>query len=713
MTIHCRLGFMLLTFMVITQGTLFTGCVGNKPHCASPGAASSAALPGTASAGAAGSVMPTGTAREADLPLEADGSKAFGTLREGVPQPPHHVIVAQGPTDPVQRYALVTWDRNDARVTGYEVLRDGLSIGTVLFKDEPWSDTSFTDRTVTPGIHRYTVRAVANGIKGGESAPYRVRIRTDADFGKVYKVDSFRGSTDSEKINRAIAAATSAGGGVVQLSARTYRLSGSSSAPAIDVDGDNIVIRGAGINQTILQPDYPGWEGASECPGARQIVRFKGTLAPLSTRLAGPIMPGDRKVVVDSGRGLEIGQVILFSQAHAESEPDAFVAKGVRFDPGTGRDDRYPHESNEIVDIRGTDVTFKYPFSYGFTASIPWQVYRRGMHNGIELLTIQGRSEDEQTYYDALTLNGADNYAAEIEVQWTNRRLARISGHNLRLVGFRGPYGGPKGMLRKICRYKVQVHRASNVLILGATMGRKSDDHNLSLVTIQQAVRVVVRNSRFFRSRTYAVNEHGEGSRHLLVENNQFSVGDTAQQAILLGNNTWGFSGPVIIRNNLFESNPQDIRVGENSYEVRILDNVSRGVGQYFLVGFGWAGPFTGPDLFGSMRMTVARNRVLHGAAGIRLGSKDGIYPYPGVRDIAIFDNILQAKGSAITILEDGTKTGRIRVFGNKGYGDSVRPDLADGDCRTGNEDGRTIGSAPQPADWTKENFAWEEFDRY
>jgi hypothetical protein len=703
--INCQSRLLLLAYIILLKGIIITGCVSNNPNYLYQSATLNVASMDIAEPmhSAVSAKQPSGSSAAANS--ETPAISQYG------PHPPRHVIVSQGPTDSKQLYAIVSWDRNDISVTGYEVFRDNVVIGTVLSQNEPWNDTSFKDRTAKPGIHRYTVRAISNGIKGRESAPYQIRIRSDADFGKVYNVDSYSGSTDSEKINKAIAAATSAGGGIIQLSPRIYKLSSLKGAPAIDITGNNIVIRGAGIDKTVLQPDYPGWEGTDECPGTKQIVRFKGTLAPLATRLASPIKPGDRKALVNSASGLKIGQVILFSQTHAESEPAEFFSQGLPFDPGTGQDDRYPYESNEIVDIKGTSVKFKYPFSYGFTESVPWRVYVSGMHNVIELLTIQGRSENEQTFYDALTLNGADNYAAEVKAQWTNRRMAGISGHNLRLVGFQGPFGGPKGMLRKICRYKVQVYKASNVLIVDATMGRNSDDHNMSLVTIQQTVRVIVRNSQFFKSRTYAVNEHGEGSRHLLVENNRFAIGDTGQYAILLGNDTWGFSGPIIIRNNVFENNQKDIQVGENSYEARILDNVSYGVKRQFIYGSGWAGPFTSEDLFGSMRMTIARNQILRGASGIYLGSNKGIYPFPGVRDILIFDNILQVSGDAITLNGNSNQTKRFQVFRNKGTMNYIKPTLVDGDYWSGNADGVIFGKAIQYP-WSNENFAWEEFNR-
>jgi hypothetical protein len=625
----------------------------------------------------------------------------------GGPLAPHHVIVAQGPTDPNALYALVTWDRNDPSATGYQVLRDGEELGVITVADDAWDDTCFRDTAVTAGAHSYSVRAIAGASAGEPSPSYQLRVRSDADFGQIYAVDSYDGVDDSDRIDAALAAATAAGGGVVLLAARPYLLS-----RGIVLSGDNLVLRGAGVDQTILQPTYPGVGGDDACAGTERIVELDELLTDLGPLLGAAITPGDRVVTVSSSADLAVGQIILLSETNPEQEPAEFAAQGIVQDPGTGQDGRYPYESNEIVAVSGTTVTFKYPFSYGFSTSTPWQRYDQGRHNGVEQLTIQGRDANELTWYDGLTLRGADNFAAEVKVRWTNRRLAEVSGHNLRLVGFQGPYGGPQGAVDGICRYKVQIYKSTNALMVGATMGRSTDDQNMSLLTIQQTVRIVVRNSVFQRSLTYGVNEHGEGSRHLLVENNYFVIGlADGITGILLGNSTWGFSGPMIIRNNTFESNYRDIRVDQNSYEVRILDNVSRNDGQWFVRAFGWAGPDTAADLYGSMRMTIARNRVSSAGWGLYLGTEDGVYPYAGMQDVVVKGNAFDVASDAIVLSGDSTLSKRFQVSDNSGTASYTKPDFVDGDYWSGNADGESYGS-PTDVPWTVESFDWEQYDR-
>jgi hypothetical protein len=629
-----------------------------------------------------------------------------GAVTSGAgPRPPNHVIAVQGPTDPAFAYALVSWDRSDPSATGYEVLRDGAVIARLAVDGDAWDDTCFQDLRPPAGTHAYAVRAVAGEVGGEPSPAFTLRVRGDADFGAVYDVDSFAGADDSARIAAALAAAEAAGGGVVRFGPRTYRL-----REGIVVTGDDIVLRGAGPDRTFLQPTYAGVGGDSACSGTERIVDLRGTTTELGALLAAPIARGDRTATVTSAAGLAVGQIVLLDESHDELEPSEFEALGVPQDPGTGNDLRYAYESNEIVALDGTTVTFKLPFSYPFSVAAPWRRYERGLRDGVELLTIQGRSEDEQTWYDGLTLRGADAFAAAVQVRWTNRRLAELSGHAVRLVGFHGPYGGPRGAEDGSCRYKVQIYKSTNALVVGAVLGHSEHDVNRSLITIQQTVRTVVRNSLFQRSRSYGVNEHGEGSPHLLIENNRFVCGASSPYAIDFGNTTWGFSGPAIVRNNSFEGHQRDLQIAENSYEIRVLDNVARGNSLVFLRAYAWAGPDTDPTLHGSMRMTVARN-VVSGSMGMYLGPPDGFYPYTGMRDMVIRDNVFDVAEEAIHFFGDSTQTNRIQVSGNGGTAEYDKPELVAGDYWADNGDGESFG-APTDVPWTAETFAWEAYDR-
>ena len=677
------------------------------------GDAGEAGFSGTGGTGEAGVAGAGGTEEQhlPQIPCAHSSAPGFGSVGDENPnqgpRSPGHVVAAQGPTQAESRYALITWDRNDSSATGYEVLRDGNVIASLKIEQDAWDDTCYLDMKVTPGVHEYAVRALRGTTPGKRSASYRISILQDADFGSIFEVDSFGGSEDSDRIEAAIEAAQTAGGGVVQFAPRTYTL----SRPIV-VAGNRIVLRGAGMDDTFLQPSYPGASGDDACASTERIVYFNTKLSDLGNLLAAPIQQGERVVNVTDSSALAVGNILYFSEVQPEQTPADFQNAGIIQDPGTGKDQRYPNESNEIVAIDGLQLTFKYPFSHDFSMNTPLQRFERGLDNRIESLTIQGRSENEQTWYDGLNLKGVNGHAADVRVRWTNRRLVQVQGHGTRLVGFHGPYGGPRGGESGICRYKIHVYRATNALIVGSTMGMPNDDRNLSFITIQQSTRGMVRNSIFLKNQTYGVNEHGKGSRHLLVENNYFSVGTPNRAGVLLGNESWGFSGPMIIRNNTFEDNDRDIHITQNSYEVRMLDNISRRNGRQFLRASGWAGPDTEPEYYGSMRMTIARNKIYEGKSGLSLGGQGGIYPFGGVRDLAIFENVFQVDSDAIVLNGDSNQTKRFQVWDNTGSSSYKRPDWVSGDYWASNADGASYGSRnDQP--WMSEQFAWEAFDRY
>jgi hypothetical protein len=624
---------------------------------------------------------------------------------------PRHVLATQGPTDPAELYVLVTWDRSDPSATGYEVLRNGAVVARVRVTGDPWRDFAFKDTKVHPSAHYdYAVRArFAGGSPSALSAPVQVVVRSDGTVGsgEVFRVDSYEGS-DLDRARAAVAAAGQAGGGVVLFGARTYTFDAS-----LLVSADNVVLRGAGSAATFIQPSF---RGAPEgCGRASNLIVFRGQRRSLDVRLAAPINIGVRSVSVASTAGLAVGQVIIFDQSNSERSPATLHAQGVVEDPGSGRDLRYPWDENEIVAISGRTVTFKYPFSQPFTTATRWQEVGSGFGDGIERLTLQGRSAEEQTYYQLLELDNVAHFTvAAVQGRWANRNYIQINGYDVRVVDFDGPYGGPRSYDVGSCKYKLTIFRAANVVVVGADMGLPRDDRNQSFVTIQKAQRILVRDSRFYGSRTYAIGEHGLGSRHLVFENNFISVGPNAKFAgILLGNNAWGFSGPVVVRNNSFLGNSRDLQLQENSYGVRFVDNLSRGSRLRVVDGYGWAAPGTPPALYGSLRLTVSGNKVVGAAgAGIVLGyPASPWYPYPGVRDVVIARNKLETRGPAIQLGGGPATTSRIQVFGNTGTKRYVKPSLVAGDYWAGNPDRLAFG-APSRAGWSKAFFAWETFDR-
>jgi hypothetical protein len=238
-------------------------------------------------------------------------------------------------------------------------------------------------------------------------------------------------------------------------------------------------------------------------------------------------------------------------------------------------------------------------------------------------------------------------------------------------------------------------------------MGLPTTDANQSFITIQKAQRAVVRSSRFYGSKTYAINEHGSGGRHHLFENNYIAVGPNGRYAgILLGNDSFGFAGPTIIRNNTFEGNYRDLYMMENSYETRFVDNVSRGNGYRVVDAYGWAHPDTDPALWGSLRLTVANNSIADATgAGVVLGyAKSPWFPYAGVRDVVIAGNAFGTAGPSVVLGGDAATTDRFQVWDNTGNPAMTRPAFGVGDYWADNPDGAAFGLLNTPA-WSAPSF--------
>ncbi|MDP9418747.1 MAG: hypothetical protein M3P53_01050 [Actinomycetota bacterium] len=352
------------------------------------------------------------------------------------------------------------------------MLRDGAVVGTIAVTGDPWDDLAYKDTYVQGGqSYGYQVRGTFPGGAVGElSATTPIRIRSGADLGRgnVFEVDRQTGETDLDKAQAAVNAAKAEGGGVVLFGARTYRL-----GRALEISAtDNVVLRGAGIDSTFIQPAFPG--ASSPSGAAPDLIRFTGTTMKLSTTLTRGVNLGDRSVAVNSTAALAPGQIIVFDQKYAQAEPIWFASNGVVQDPGSGRDDRYRWDANEIaaIDAAGGTVTFKYPFSQSFSTSAPWLRLERGSGNGLEQLTVQGRTSAEGTYYRLVTVRDqARMTIAHVQGRWANQSYAHISGYQIRMVRFRGPDGGPSSYTDGVSKYKISVGRASNFTFLDGVMG--------------------------------------------------------------------------------------------------------------------------------------------------------------------------------------------------------------------------------------------------
>lgn len=644
------------------------------------------------------------------LPWVPAGEGATPASEPPVPEhlAPRHVLATQGPTDPAHLRVLVTWDRSDATAVAYDVLRDGETIASVRVSEDPWEDMAYEDHDVAPSTsYGYQVRAhYPDGVASRLSVPAEVVVRSDADIGsgETFEVDTFQGS-DSERAEAAVDAARRAGGGVVVFGPRTYRL----DRPLEVAHANDIVLRGSGSGVTALMPGFPGSDHA--CAPYTEVVTFRGTLRPLDAVSATADIPqGARTVQVTAAEELAAGDVIVLDAMHPQLPPDRLARRGAVQDPATGRDDRYPWDANEVVDVDGDVVTFRHPVAYPFPADLTWQRLEDGRGNGLEQLTVQGRDAQEDTYYRLIGLDHVAGFTmADVRGRYANSQYVRASGYDIRVNGFEGPDGGPNSYDTGNCKYKLSVYRAANFTFVAGTMGTPAHDRNQDFLVFQWAQRAVVRHSQFWGSRSMAINEHGGGSREHLYENNHFATGPRSAAAVWLGNTTWGFGGPVIVRNNTFRSNTRDLYLLENTYGVQFLDNRSWGNLQEGVYFAGWAGPDTSPDGYGSSRLVIARNEWRDAQGdGLVLGADtSAFYPFAGVRDVVVADNHLGFASRAIQLFGDAATSRHYQVVGNRGSADYRGPAFGDGVYWQDNADERAHGR-PAPVDWDVPYFGWE-----
>ncbi len=618
-------------------------------------------------------------------------------------KPPLHVVAVQGPVLATARYISVTWDRNDPTATGYEVYRDGTLIATsTISRDGLQQATTYLDKQASAGVlHAYTVRAhYAGGRRSAESSAYKVRVKGDTDFGKVYEVETYSG-TDLQKAQEAVNAADAAGGGIVQFGARTYTF----DSPLVMSNADNVVLRGAGQESTFITTSQPGGTDPNDpCGATANLIYIEGTRSAITSTLTREIRRGDTTAQFTSTRGLSVGQVLFFDQGHKPDTPQNLDMQGVVQDPGTPNDDRFRTDGNEIVAISGNTVAFRYPFTYRFTTSVQPTIVTSGENNRIELMTLQG-PRGTSHYYSLIYLNANHFTLSDVALRWSNRNVLQDQGgYDLNVVGVTESNVDPRGV-GGICKYRYSLNKVYRAYFVNSTYGNSDGISDHSYISANRSARLLIRNNIFRKSDTYAFDSHGQGSTDTVFENNSVSTGFTG---VRLGNPDWGFSGPIIIRNNSFAGNEVDVELVENSYGMRFLNNVSTNNRRFVVYAGGWQGPDTPPDDYGSFKMAIRRNTVANAQGdGFFLGGASGHFGYVGAKDVIVDRNSIDVAGRAVVINGTSYESRRLQVTNNTGKNSYVHPPFAAGDNWSGNLDGATFGS-PVNVPWSRESFTWE-----
>jgi hypothetical protein len=171
------------------------------------------------------------------------------------------------------------------------------------------------------------------GVPGG--IPHRTNICA-----------TFRVGVTAAEINTAIKACGAAGGGVVQLAAGTYDITG------IQVFANFVTLRGAGADQTILR----------NVGGGKILSLGSGRPTPLGLPFVGA--KDSRTLRASSVAGLRVGGMI---ELERDNDPDYVVTTT----PSHPSAPRMLRQVNLVTAIDGLDVTVKNPLLIDFTTGAP------------------------------------------------------------------------------------------------------------------------------------------------------------------------------------------------------------------------------------------------------------------------------------------------------------------------------------------------------
>lgn len=599
---------------------------------------------------------------------------------------PAHVFVVQGPTDPANLYVLVTWDRNDPLATGYNVLRDGVVVGSTTDAGgaADWDKRYFKDTTVTPLVlHAYQVQPVYGATPGPISNAAYITVRR-AHASKVFDVTSYAGATLRIKLAAARAAAVASAPSFLEpatilFPAGTHTFTASDTAGSILSGDANIIIRGAGMTSTILRA---GWTGSSVESGLDNILLKWGgsTTAVAGVNPSTAVARGSLGVTLNDASAFAPGDIIGLNQITGTTNS---ADDGENYDAW---------DANTVESIAGNFVTVKYPWAKPFTTAAT--VMRLTINGcGIEQLTVEGQGSTEQTYYTLLQAEHCANHSfAEVRARWCNRNAIYTRGYKHSIVACTFTQTDPRADAGESFRYVITAGRGMRLATIGCVFG-DLDRVSSSMMTTQVSHKQIVRHNQFLRSINYGWNSHGTGDYWSVVENNYFYMPEATKGGCFLGNSSFVYAGPTIIRGNLFDAcKTACVAFQQNSYGTMIVDNWFRDTKDDLVNWYGSQFASMSAATYGSARIAVRRNKTTYTGAtqakrGYIFGYNAGSVPFPGVRDLIITDNLIDVQASAVALGGSSSESYDFQVARNTGTNDYLRPPLVSGDYWAGNPD--------------------------
>lgn len=604
---------------------------------------------------------------------------------------PIHPHVVQGPTDPDNLYAVVTWDPadNDADrvVTGWAVYRDGVQIGTTTDGGgrNDWDKRALTDDTVVAGeTYSYQVRPVAGSTQGPVSRNADILIRASPPE-KTFDITDYAEATVRDQIAAALvdaraADATYAEPAAILLPAGTHTLGNVESSGGTFINDHNIILRGASRDTTIVRA---GWAGSTVESGLNSIL-FKwggSTTAVSGLNPSRRVERGDLFVELESVSSFQVGDFIYLNEI------------GGALATANDLTDNYDAwDCNVIEEIRGTLVRVRYPWAKPFTtAAIVGKLSITGC--GIEQMTLQGQADDEQTYYTLLQAEHvALHHFAECRFRWFNRNAVYRRGYKTSIVNCLFTECDPRPDAGESFRYIVTEGRGMGHSFIGNTMG-DLDRVSSSMLTTQVSHKQVVRHNRFLRSINYGYNGHGAADYWSVVENNYFLMPEAAKGALFFGNSSFVYDGPGRVKGNTIDQAATAcVAFQQNSYGILVHDNWYVDPVDDLVNWYGADLPNMAAGEEGNARLSFRRNQLHYSGApkanrGYIIGQPISPTPTPGAYNVILADNEIDVDANAIVIGGSAALSHHLQVSGNTGLNDYTRPALVASDYWAGNQD--------------------------
>ncbi len=610
-------------------------------------------------------------------------------------QAPVHPHVVQGPTDPANLYAIITWDPADIgttaqprEVTGWAVYRDGVQVGTTTDAGgrDDWDKRYFKDTTVSGGqTYSYQVRPVAGATQGPFSRNADILIRASSPA-KTFSLADYSEATVRDKIAAALVDAraadpTYASPAVVYLPAGTYTLGNVETSSGTFINDHNIILRGAGKTSTMVRA---GWTGSTVESGLDNVlIKWGGSTSAISgLHPSGAVARGDLFVKLTSVSGLQAGDFLYLNEiAGANASANDLTENYDAWD------------CNVIEEIRGLLVRVRYPWAKPFTtAAAVGKLSISGC--GVEQMSFEGQSNSEQTYYTLLqSEHTALHSFAECRFRWFNRNAIYRRGYKSTIVACTFTECDPRPDAGESFRYIITEGRGMGHAFIANTVGDLTAVSS-SMLTTQVSHKQVVRHNQFLRSVNYGYNGHGAADYWNVVENNYFNMPEATKGALFFGNSSFVYDGPARVKGNTIEDAATAcVAFQQNSYGIMVHDNwfvdpVDDLVNWY---GADLASMAAGEE--GNARLSFRRNQCHYTGGnkanrGFIIGQSLSPTPWPGAYNVIVAENELDVDAYALVIGGSSTESHHLQVYANTGTNDYTRPSLVAGDYWAQNADG-------------------------